>query len=236
MSSSRSVNLHICTAANLNLRFFAPVCTQIGRRAQACRLSTTAEWDLMAQQQGLRASILHNDNILCCTPETFIVGWVMLKSARAARSSTPEDTGTKTGMTPIRADGLLPVSRAGSVSWLWHLLLPKHLKLRWHYELRMSYVSAVNQQRSQAVSQSCLCHVSYNSSYKILLELRKYVTSDVNTQVGRLKVAAKILCNEITQNFISTLILTYNKRFHLYFYVSICLISCGKPNEKHKRP
>lgn len=199
MSSFRSVNLHICTAANLNLRFFAPVCTQIGRRAQACRLSAAAEWDLTVQQQGLRASILHNDNILCCTPERFIVGWVMLKSARAARSSTPEDSGTTTDVTPIRADGLLPASWAGYVSWLWHLLLPKHLKLRRRYELRVSYISAVNQRRSQAISQSCLCHVSYNSSYKILLELRKYVTSDVNTQVRRLKGAAKILCNEITK-------------------------------------
>lgn len=162
----------------------------------------------------------------------------MLKSARAARSSIPEDTETTTDMTPIRADGLLPTSWAGYVSWLWHLLRPKHLKSRRRYELRVSYISAVNQRRSQAVSQSCLCHISYNSSYKILLELRKYVTSDVNTQVRRLKVDAKIiLCNKITKNFISALILAYNKDCHmrLFIYLSICLISCGKPNEKHKR-
>lgn len=32
----------------------------------------------------------------------------MLKSARAAHSSTPEDTETTNGVTPMRADGLLP--------------------------------------------------------------------------------------------------------------------------------
>lgn len=162
----------------------------------------------------------------------------MLKSARAARSSIPEDTETTTGVTPIRADRLLPTSRAGYVSWLWHLLRPKHPKSRRRFELRVSYISAVNQRRCQAVSQSCLCHVSYNSSYKILLELSKYVTSNVNIQVRRLKVAAKIrLCNKITKNFISALILTYYKDCHicLCIYLSICLISCLKPNEKHKR-
>lgn len=204
MSSFRSVNLHICTAANLNLRFVARVCTQIGRRAQACRLSAAAEWDLTAPQQGSE-QVFYITTTFCVsesTPETFIVRWVMLKSARAARSSTLEDTETTTGVTPIRADGLRRAlaSVPGYLSWLWHLLCPKHLKSRRRYEFRVSYVSAVNRRRSQAVSQSCLCHVSYNSSYKILLELRKYVTSDVNTQVRRLKVPAKIiLCKKINK-------------------------------------
>lgn len=112
---------------------------------------------------------------------------------RVACWSTLESTKTTTGITAIRADRLKLTSWPAYPSWLWRLL-PKHLKLR-HCGLIASRLPAVNQptwrQRSQAVTESCLCHLSSTQEsapqrlqtyFLCTEELRRNMRSGVNTK------------------------------------------------------